>query len=1052
MKKVLRVLFVLAFAGCSHYFAVGQNVAVSGQVTSSEDNSPLPGVSVSVKGTTSGTTTNAEGRYTLQAPADAVLVFSFIGMTTQEVPVGGRTTVNVTLAADVAALQEVVVTALGLEAERRSLGTSVTTVKAAQIETVRQTNIVNALAAKVPGVRIQSTSGMVGASSSIFIRGFTSFTQSNQPLFVVDGIPIDNGGGGNQLQSGVSNSNRAIDINPDDVESMNILKGPAAAVLYGSRAVNGAIIITTKKGRRNTKSTVEVVSNYNIVEVNRLPKYQNEYAQGSNGYFSPTTLDSWGPRIQGQTVTNYLGEPEVLRAYPNNVRDIFRQGSNFQNSVQLSGGTDKSTYIASYSNLQESGIIANNRLVRNTFRITATNQFTDKFSGGASFTYFNTTSQRTQQGNQLSNPLFRGYFLPRSYNLRNYPIQDPDGSQSYFDPQVDNPLWTIENNRYNDRVDRILGNINLQYNFTDWLNVNYKIGTDAFIQNFKGTDAIGSRGGGNAGAPLIGGTYDQNLFVQQTNSYLNLQMDRRFGNFGINALVGNEININLSRNQAVTGTGASVSGFDQITSYQTYVPFSEIIRSRLIGVYGQVTADYRQYLYLTLQGRNDWSSTFAPGNRSYFYPAVTTSFVFTEAIPALKNNNRILNFGKIRANIAQVGRQAPAFSTDTYFIQSAPGNGYGPFLQYPFRSNQGYSISDVAGNPNLGPEFTVTREVGTELGFFQNRLSLDVAFFSTKSTDIIVSAPTSVAAGFTNFVRNAGELKSEGWEVGLNATPVKAASGFTWTVNANWTRIRNTVLRIDPLVNTIFLGGFTTPQTQLRAGQPYGIIVGNPLLRDANGNLLITATGTGAGQANFNTTSIEILGNPNPDWTGGLTNTFAYKGFALSFLIDVRRGGDVISRNIRDVRVRGVAEETGDRDRTYVIPGVLRDPTNNEDGTPRALVGADGSPIPNNIAISAQQYWASLYGVQGETMVFDASWIRLREASVSYIAPKSLTDRTPFGRIELTLTGRNLFLYAPNYPHFDPEVNSQGVSNSQGFEYNTLPQTRTYGAMLRFTF
>lgn len=1052
MRKFLRWKIVAALLLFTS-IAWAQTRTISGKVTSKEDGSAVPGVNVVLKGTTNGTTTDSEGSYKLSVPdGGGSLIFSFIGLATVEQEIGERTVLDLQMESDITQLQEVVVTSFGLQSEKRALGTSVAVVKAEDIENTRQTNFLNAFTAKVAGVRVQSSSGMVGSSTSMFIRGFTSFNSSNQPLFVVDGIPIDNSGGGNNLQTGVSNSNRAIDINPDDIESQTILKGPAAAVLYGSRAAAGAVIITTKKGSKNQKNTIDFTSNYNIVEVNRLPKFQNTYGQGNNGVYNPTSLDSWGPKIAGQTVTNYLGNQETLTAYPNNVKDIFKQGSNAQNSISFKGGSEKSNYIFSYSNLREDGVLKNNNLTRNTFKVAANTQLTNKISAGASFTYFNTVSQRTPIGNQQANPLFRGYFLPRSYNLANYPYQNPDGTQTYYDTSADNPLWTIQNNTYNDRVDRMLANFNIGYDITNWLNINYKLGTDAYILNIKAIDAVGGTGNAFTASGGKGGTQDENLYNQQTSSYLNITAKKNFGDFTGSFLVGNEINQSLSRDQGTVATQASVNGFSQITSYSTYQPFNTVSKRRLVGVYAQATIGYKEFAYVTVTGRNDWSSTFISSKNSYFYPSITGSFIFTEVIPGLKGN-RILSFGKLRGNIATVGREAPVYSTDTYFAQSNPSNGFGPQLQYPFRGQQGYTLSNNAGNPNLKPEFTTSREIGTELRLLENKLMVDVGYFETHSTDIILSgnAPVSAASGFSNQVRNAGELKSNGVEVTIGYTPIKALSGFSWDISANWTRIRTNVVKIDPLVNSIFLGGFTTPQTQLQAGKPYGVIVGNPFNRDANGNLLITSTGAGAGQVTTNASVVSVLGNPNPDWTAGLTNTFRYKGVALSFLFDFRKGGDIISRNIRDVRFRGVAEETGDRERTYVIKGVLRDPVNNPDGTAKALTDGSGNPIQNNIALSAQQYWTSLYNTQGEAIVFDASWIRLRELSIAYNLPKKMLTKTPFGSASIVFTGRNLFLYAPNYPHFDPEVNTQGVSNSQGFEYNTLPQTRTYGVLLRLT-
>jgi TonB-linked SusC/RagA family outer membrane protein len=1050
MRRIYLMRFMLACFLMATGMAWAQERVVSGKVTSTEDGSAVPGVNVVVKGTTNGTTTDAAGSYKINVSADGgVLVFSFIGLKTEEASIGQRTVVDMALGLDVTQLSEIVVTAMGIQSEKRALGTSVAQVGYEKFGDTRQTNIVNSLTAKIAGVRIQSSSGMVGASSSIFIRGFTSFTQSNQPLFVVDGIPIDNTGGANSLQNGVSNSNRAIDLNPDDIESMSVLKGPAAAVLYGSRAVAGAIIITTKKGSNKQKNTISFTSNYNVTEANRLPKYQNQYAQGSNGVYDPAALDSWGPKITGQTVNNYLGQPEVLTAYPNNVKDMFKKGNNIQNSLNFSGGSDKSNYIFSYSNLKENGILDNNNLERNTFKIAANTQLTKKLSMGASATYFHAVSQRTPIGNQQSNPLFRGYFLPRSYNLDNYAYQNPDGTQSYYDTSTDNPLWTIQNNTYKDRLDRMLANFNIGYDFTDWLSLNYKLGTDAYIQNIQAVDAVGTNGNGYTASAKTGGAQDENYYSQQTSSYLNLTAKKTFGDISLNGLLGNEINSTYNRDQGVTGVGAAVNLFPQITSYTTYTPFNTINNRRLIGIYGQATVGYKDFAFVTLTGRNDWSSTFAKGKNSFFYPSVSASFVFSDAFPVLKQNT-FFSYGKLRANAVKVGREATLFATDTYFAKSNPANGFGPQLVFPFRNQQGYSLSNNAGNPNITPEFTTSSEIGTELRFLQDRISVDFGYFNTHTTDIILSAPVSAASGFSTQIRNAGELKTNGFELTIGATPIKT-NNFSWEINANWSRIRNNVIAIDPLVNTIGLGGFTTPQTQLKAGFPYGIIVGNPLNKDANGNILVTSAGAGAGQVSANTADIVPIGNPNPNWTGGISNTLNYKGFALSFLVDIRKGGDIISRNLRDLRFRGVVEETADRDRTYVIDGVLRDPVNNADGTPRPLLTAEGNTIPNNIAISAQQYYTTLYNTQGETIVFDASWVRLRELSLTYSFPKALLSKTPFGSASVVLTGRNLFLYAPNYPHLDPEVNTQGVSNSQGFEFNTLPQTRSYGVLIRFT-
>jgi TonB-linked SusC/RagA family outer membrane protein len=521
-----------------------ENRPVTGRVTAGADRSPLPGVNVVVRGTTIGTFTDVDGRFSIEVPATgATLVFSFIGMQNQEIAVGTQSTINVQLADDTRQLGEVVVTALGEVRERRALGFSVTEIRTEEITQARAPNIVSALSGKVAGVRVQGASGMTGAGANIFIRGFTTFTGTNQPLFVVDGIPIDNGGGATALQSGVANSNRAIDINPDDIESMSVLKGPAAAVLYGSRAAAGAIIITTKRGaaRADRRQTINFNSSYQASEVNRFPDYQDVYGQGNRGVFNPEAITSWGPRATGQPVTNFRGEQEELRIVPDNVEKIFRTGHQVMNNLSLSGGTDRSNYFLSYGNLNDRGILENNRLNRHSFTFNGGSQLTDKLRSSISVIYTNNQSQRTQQGNQLANPFFRTWFLPRSFDVTRYPFENPQGLQqrpagtgaARYNPNNtwygvdDNPLWTIRQNTYNDAINRVIGNISFGYDFTDWLTFDYRIGTDAYSEEVKRVNQRTSNGGAAIGG--VGAITNEVTNRRETSSYANLTFNRRFG-------------------------------------------------------------------------------------------------------------------------------------------------------------------------------------------------------------------------------------------------------------------------------------------------------------------------------------------------------------------------------------------------------------------------------------------------------------------------------------------------------------------------------------------
>jgi TonB-linked SusC/RagA family outer membrane protein len=1061
MKKFLLALS-LSILACAVY---AQERTVTGTVTSEEDGSGLPGVNVILKGTTIGTATDAQGNYSIAVPArGGSLVFTFIGLGSKEIDIGDRSLINVTLALDVTQLGEVVVTALGVERERKTLGFSVRDLNSEELTTARTTNVVNALSGKVAGVRVAGSNGMTGASSAIFIRGFTTFTGSNQPLFVVDGVPINNGGGAMAMQTGVSNSNRAIDINQDDIESMTVLKGPAAAALYGSRAASGVIIIKTRSGKSSTagKNTVEYTGSYNINEPNRLPDYQNRYAQGTSlinattprtdGLFQPNADQSnWGPVIAGQMVPSaysaadqlLFGLPaEVpLTAYPDNVKDLFRTGYNMQHNIAFSGANDKSDFFFSYNNLRDKGFLEGNLLTRHSFRFSGNTQLTDKFKMGVSFNYINSPSERSQTGNQLSNPLFRGWFMPRNYNLQGDPYQRPDGSQVYFNSVTDNPYWTLKNNLFKDEVNRLIGNFDLRYDFNDWLAVTYKLGTDAFYQQIKTVDAKGARGQANHAVQGVGAIGDRSIFNQESSSYLNFLLNKDLtSDIALNALIGNEVNLVVRNDHGFFGNTTSTYGFDNITDATNYVPNpASNIRSRrnLVGLYADLQLNYRKWFYFGVTGRNDWSSTFKKGNNSYFYPSVTSSFILTEAVPALKT--KALSYAKVKANWAKVGREADPYLTDTYYVLANPADGFGPQVTFPFRNRLGRSLSNTLGNAELGPEFTRSFEVGTEATLFGDRVRLDLTYFSTRSTDIIINVPVAGASGFLNQSQNAGTLETHGVEISAGATPVKAGA-FTWTIDLNWSRIRNNVLELAPGVQNIGIGGFTTAQTRIEAGKEYGVIYANTLLRDDQGRLVINPT---TGLPIPDTRGVQYVGNPNPRWTGGMTNTFSWKGVKATFLLDVRYGGDILSRVINDLRRTGTAEETA------AVPRF------DENGAPLKnylIDGVTSDGLPNTTYITAQQYWSNLYDFNVPGMgVFDASWVRLREVSIFYSLPQSLIAKTPFGKVEIGVNGRNLALWT-DVPHIDPETNLTGASNSQGLEFNTMPNARSYGGVLKLTF
>lgn len=1050
MRSKFKWIFSLLLA-LSMQFIFAQEKTVSGTVT--DETGALPGVNVVVSGTKNGTQTGFDGKYSIKAKQGDVLVFSFLGMDTVRMTVGSSSVVDATMKTSGGQkLEEVVVTSFGIKRDKKSLGYSTPKIEATELTAAKATNVTNQIAGKVAGLRV-SGSGGAFTGSSIIIRGFTTFTGSNQPLYVVDGVPIDNSGGGAQLQRGASPSNRAIDINPEDIESLVVLKDAASTALYGSRGASGVILITTKKGKKGEKSSITFNSSYNVGTVNRLPDYQNEYAQGLNGTLTPAQIgvvvpnrpgamvaSSWGPKIAGQTIINSFGQPEVLQAYKNNVKDIFKTAYNVQNNLSFAGGSEKSSFRLALGNTEETYVIDNNKLVRNNITFSGNTQVSDKLNVGANITYTNTSSQRTLQGNNLSNPLFRGYFTPRSYNLSGLPFENAQGQQLYAGGE-DNPYWTIKNNLYNDKVNRILANFNAKYDFTSWLNADFRIGSDFYNLNSVGFDEVGNRGAGFVqGSTLIGGLVENATNVHNLNQYLTLNATKKFSDFTLSASVGNEFNNNYSFASQVTGLNLVVPGFVNLSNAVTYAPASSVVNTKLFGVFADVTLEYKNFLSVNVKGRNDWSSTLAPENNSIPYGGISGSFVLTEAFPGLKFDDKI-NLIKFRASAGEVGKGAPAYGTDTYFAQANASDGFGPQIIFPFNGNAGFSLSNTAGNAALTPEFTKEVAFGTEMAFFNNRLNIDATYYERNTRNVILSVPVSAASGVTNVLKNAGKLSTKGLEIAVSGIPIRTQD-FSWELGANYTQFESVVDELAPGVSNIFLGGFTTPNIRLVAGDQYGQIYGSKYQRDANGKMLINpATGLP-----LQTTGVEKIGNPNPDFTMGITNTFTYKNFSLYVLLDIREGGDQYSRNIADIQRNGVGIETAE------FPRFAAD--NVTPNTPYLFEGVYASgPLagqPNTTKVNAQSY----YGNQGkyiaaEGFIYDTSWFRIREVSLSYRLSSSLLRNTPFKQFEVGAFGRNLFLSAPNYPHFDPEQNALGISNAQGLEFNSLPNTRTIGFNLK---
>ncbi len=1047
MKKVLLGLALL-FACASLTYA---QRTVTGKVTD-EQGEPLIGATVLVKGTTSGAISDVNGVYKVSVSKDdATLVATYSGFATTEVSSGTSSTVDIVMKEGLI-LQETVVTAFGIKKNKENLGYAVTEISSQELTTARVTNVTNALAAKAPGVRVSGSGGSF-TGSSIIIRGFTTFTGSNQPLFVVDGVPIDNGGGNTPLQNGPALSNRAIDLNQEDIESLSVLKGAAATALYGSRAASGVVLITTKKGKAGAKNTISYSANYAFQEVNRTPDYQNTYGQGVGGNFNPTAIASWGPRIAGQNIIlppafrNKLITPNdsvAMTAYPDNVTDIFQRGSNMQHNLAFQGSKDETSYRLSLGYLDDQGIIDNNRLQRFNVGFNGSTKITSKLTSSISVNYSNNKSDRTQQGNQLSNPLFRGWFTPRSWDLSGLPYKSATGAQLHYDAS-DNPYWSIEQILFDDNVNRILGNINLRYQLLNWLSIDYKLGIDNYVFTRRGYDQLGAIGGANTSAAGAGGILEGRNTSRLLNSSLTLIGNRQIGkDLDLTFVLGQEAVDDISKNAQVIGRGVTVRDFRNLNANTTtYTPSFSTSQGRIIGAFANVTTVYRNFATLDLAVRNDWNSTLRKGNNSYLYYSVAGTLNLTEAFPSIKSD--WVRLAKIRANYGRTGKANQRYSTDSYYGTANPSDGFGPQILFPFNSLPGFSLSNTAGNPVLEPEFTNSGEVGIDLSLLKDRLSIELTRYQTNSTGVILDVPNSSTAGIAFVTLNAGSLKTNGWEAGVTITPIKTKNG-SWSTTFNFTQFKSVVEDLAPGVQNVFLGGFTTPNVRLVAGDEYGQLYGNKYKRDANGNLLLTAAGLPQPTAN-----VDKIGNPNPDYTLGISNTINYKAITLGVLLDIRQGGDQYSRNLADLQRNGVVAETAEFDR-FNADGTVATPYKFE-GIFEAGANAgqvNGGDVEKRV--TAEQYWGNTgKHVAAEGFIYDISWFRIREASLTYNLPRKMLDKSPFGALEISVFGRNLFLNAPNYPHLDPEQNALGINNATGLEFNALPQARSYGASLRVT-
>ena len=1080
MRKLsLTLLAVLLVAG----YALSQRT-ITGTVTD-ESGEPIIGANILVKGTSTGTVTDFDGNYSLEVPEGTTeLVFSYTGFEPQERDIGAASVVDIVMVQGIV-LETAVVTALGIEREKDALGYSVVDVDGSKMQQVSEPDPLRALQGKVAGVQIQGTSGAPGSSTRLTIRGNSSLLGNNQPLYVVDGVPYDNSEYRtyNQLGSGGAYSSRIADIDPNNIASVNILKGAAAAALYGSRAANGVVVITTKSGKSglsNKKFEMTLSSSVAWENIANLPDYQNTYGTGTNFNYQQVN-GSWGaPFIGSQpyaTVDSiphwYQGRPGMeafngvnvpYRAYGDNVRDLFRTGHVYDNSLNVSAANDKSSINATMSYTKNLGYVPNTEFTRAALNVGARTTLANGFRLGATLGYTLTDQAGVISGvggsGANNNSAFaRALYLGRNWDVHGQPYQNPVDLGSEFmvgRGQADNPLWSYENAGIRTDVDRITGSFDLGYDITNWLNVKGVIGVNSYSQ--RNLDFLRPGSTGPRANPGVGRITNDNINFLELDANFFVTLQRNLTEkIGLRAMVGTNVNQRRTDRQAYQGLTYVVFDIDDIDNTNSVVPFGGTFsKRRIIGAFGDVTLDYDNWAYLTITGRNDWSSTLPTDNRSFFYPAVTGSVILTEAFDL---DGTVINYAKLRASWSQVGNDTDPYQLQPVFlINDFYNTSPLPTAQLPFQATggpivPGASLSNIERDPNLKPERTTEFEVGTEIGLFNDRINLDFTYYNRNSEDLIAPVSLPSSSGFTQFFTNFGKVSNEGFEVGLRLRPISTSNGFNWEIYTAFTRNKNVVEELTDGVTEIqiepgssFAGGVIGV---LRPGEEYGVLKGSVDARDEDGNLLIDPSN---GQM-IRSLTPGVIGNPNPDFILGVTNTFSFKGLTLSAVFDWRQGGDLWSNTILSMLGRGVTKDTEDRETMVVIPGVYGDPNSQQ-----AILDEDGNKIPNQTMIEVNTlYFGETFGINGanEWTVFDATVYRLREVSLGYDFPTRLLDNTPFGALHVGVTGRNLWFDAPHFPehtNFDPEVNQFGATNKQGIEWSATPSTKRYAVNLRITF
>ncbi|SEA92716.1 SusC/RagA family TonB-linked outer membrane protein [Pedobacter hartonius] len=1066
---------------------MAQARTISGVVKSRADGQPVPGVSVKVAGGSGGVATNSDGAYSIVLNAEAkTLVFSSLGYTTQTISIAGLSVVNITLEDDSKQLGEVVVTALGIKRETKALGYAAQSVQGGDLTKADQGDVLKSLSGRIAGVQVTSSSGTPGAATYIQLRGANSLTGNNQPLFVIDGNPINNSqnssgdpaaGSGNVLE-GATNSNRGSDVDPNDIESITVLKGPAAAAIYGIEAANGAIVITTKRGKAG-RAQVDFNTGVSFDVVNRLPKLQNQWVKGENGVlapFSSTNRYSWGPNAKDLSWTGVPNEFDshgdlVLNSDPaakipfvpyDNLNNFFRTGSTLTNSVALSGGNEQATYRTSISNNYSNSIVPLQHFQRTSVSFAGDLKISDRLKMSSNVNYITSDGNMPQQGSNTSGIMLGLTRTPISFDNSNGGKSADDPSaillsnglvRSYRNGVYDNPYWTINKNPYSTYLSRLLANAQVDYDLGKGFSAMYRAGLDTYQDNHHQYYEIQS------GYAPAGKIYDDRYTYRSINNDLILSYAKQLtGKLRFDGKVGGNLYSRKIDRLYVQGDGLTSPDYHNIYNAITIKSANLITPYRKEGLYYDLNLSYASMLYLETTGRNDWTSTLPKGNNSFFYPSANVSFVFSE-LEGLKGSS-VLSFGKIRASIAQVGKDPSSFLTSSFYVPTTFNDGNTTGISFPSNGIPGYSQNERLGNPDLKPEKTTAYELGTQLQFFKNRLGFDITGYYSKGKDLIVQAPVAGSSGYQYITLNSGSIRNKGLEVQITGTPIKT-NDFEWTAFLNYSMTRSKVLSLADGVQQITLNGFTGTVIAQLPGKQAGAIYGYGYTRDGSGNIVIDdrPVANGGGYPLVNTNEQKQIGNPNPKFLMGLGNTLTYKGLSLYTLLDWKFKGDIWNGTRGSLAAIGTSDLTNNRNTNTVFSGVSGHLNASGDLVHYSAAGAEvqGAGSANTASVPLDQAWyqgnGGGFGNLNEAFIEDGSYIKLREVSLSYDFKKLFARmNNPFIKsMTAGVYARNIIIWTP-YHGIDPETSLTGASNAQGIDYFNNPGTSSYGLNLKFKF